>query len=161
MVTAQLPPGKELRNLMTVLLSAVVFAGAIAGGSLWYYGAFGEYFLRSVLISPDLVGELAYSEKKSQYHFDRIELSYIDPDSLQPISIQVDLETYGTIYQILAGGKNVSAEEQTTARFVSSSLPTLTFYVKASDGGGQSLFQQVQFAPDGDLFRVELRQGKR
>jgi len=159
MVEMQNPPGKEIRNLMTVLLSAMVFASMIAGFSLWYYSAMGEYFVRNVLLSPDVLDSVAYTEQKSRFTFDHIEFSYFDETRQMRKTFQIDRETYREIYKALARSKNNKPNEEVMNRFFHSNIAILSLYVRA-DGGGAQVFQEVQFSPNGDDFRIELRQEK-
>jgi len=160
---------KQIRNLLIVLVSGIACAAIMAGIMLHYYGVSGRYLIENVLLDPGMLSKLSYDEANAQskvfshYTFDHIEYSYWSPKEKKWKNIPVSPEQYRKFYDSIKNEKSVAdVSDDVDSRFGGSTTSTLTIFVKAQEGSSGSAvpkaFQTLQFAGDGEYYRVELRE---
>lgn len=158
---------KEIRNLVFVLSASVIAGFLFFLGLLYFYGPSGQYLINNVVLSPESLHQLSYTEgvKKStkqqlRFAFDRIELMRWDLSSKTWKQEKISKELYQELYAILlSGSKNVEASPQINDLFYKKLPLSISIYVKPesfSDVMESKIFQTMQFAEIGDYFRVEL-----
>ncbi len=156
---------KEVRNLLLVMGSAVACALALALWMLYQYNPTGRYLAKNVLLSPQIMSQISYPETDPKtgatlrYVFDSFEFSYFDTAKKTWSHSTVKPEAYREFYQAVAEDVSIlPISEEMRALF--SKTPPTTLLVHMHQGGatdGKITFQEVDFAPGGDFYRIQLR----
>lgn len=152
---------RQIRNILLVMGSAIAF-GLL---TLFLFVASGRennrYSLQEVLLSPEVIPQLAYRElgQGPPFVFDQVEFKYFHPQRQQWVTVEVSEELYRRFYERIR--EDVSLREldkETTALFEAKHPARLTLWVKSSNGKSteRQVFQEIGFAEKGDLYRVEL-----
>ena len=159
---------KQIRNLLMVLSLGIGSALALAGFLLYVYGPTGVYSVKNVMVSPSLVGGLTYADqnpssgKISRYTFEKIEFSYWQADKRQWSKRQISLDSYQRFYEAYAHENSLPiVGEEVIREFQQIPPAKIVVYVRlAGDDPKAALkaFQEVQFANEGDFYRVELHE---
>lgn len=156
---------REIRNLLTLLGAAIICAGLLTWGFLYYYGPSGRYLAGKTLLDPAIIDQVRYQDqhiptgKKIDFEFDRIELSYFDLEKKQMKKVSFSIENYEIFYKRVASLKsleNIDGNIQNLFRLAPPAL--LTIWMHPQQGkweGASQVFQVVQLIPEGD-FRVQL-----
>ena len=158
---------RQIYNLL-ILAGASLLCGILVAVSLiLYYGPTGSYVAGNVLLSPEVLEIVNYKDTHpntgaaTSFVFDSIELSYLDPVTKKPRLLQIGVDQYETVYQMIAQDKSLHPVSPEVVKAFYSSYPTtLTIRVKAekAKNGASKAFQQVIFIED--HYRIELREGK-
>lgn len=141
---------RQIRNLLAVLSIAVVAAAGVSAWMLYHYNPSGRYLAEDILLAPQLIGT-ASMDKKGNIVFKGVQ--YISADN-QELSVSQD--SYNAFYNAI--GKERSLQpipEEASKAFASGKIPLLV--LKIQRNGTVETFQEVQFAPQGDYYRVQLR----
>jgi hypothetical protein len=158
---------EQIRNLLLIIFSAVACGFALAGYMLYYYGPTGKYVVKNALLSPDVIESLsANSGQKSggntRFILDKIEFSFYNSSKREEQKVSLKPETYAKLYHLLSNDTSlIEVPEETMSLFYRSSPASLILTVrsenKVSAEESSKVFQEVQFASQGDYFRIELR----
>lgn len=162
-------PKKQVRNLLMVIGSGVGLALIVALAALYLYNPTGRYLVKNALLAPSVLSQMAYLESNegrkgnSLLIFDAIEYSFYDPTLKKMQKRFVKDSAYSAFYQQIAEEKSMESEtDEIIAAFAIPYPASLTIYVKseneASWQGFKKAFQQVQFAMQGDYFRIALHE---
>lgn len=158
---------QQVRTLLKVILSAVVAALVLVGSLLYYFGPSGRYVVKNALINPSLTPVLSYNDVNhktggtSRFVYDGIEFIYYDQRTQQQHTLSILPETYQTLYDKIANEKSLlEVPSEILNAFV---LPsTLSIMVRTDSHAPWQdetrVFQKVDFAPQGDYFRIELHE---
>lgn len=163
--------GKQIRNLLFVLIAGAACAFAITFFVLYNYGPMGHYVLKNALLSPEVISALSFNEKdgktgvNSKWMFDKIEYSYQDYDTKKRNTIPVNHEAYTNFYRLVAEEKSLT---DVPADVITSfnQLPIASLNVilqsekKLPISSDAKIFQEVQFLYKGDYYRIQLRESK-
>lgn len=150
-------PKSEVRNLLFVLCSAVLAAALFGSVLIYYYGGISGYRLTNVLLAPDTLDRMSYSESHIRYKFDRIE--FTEFDGRQWRQELVSPVQYRDIYSLLSSGTSIEPSSSVLQLFQASDPYTLKIWVKPESTRifeGSKIFQEVTFVQD--HFRVELHE---
>lgn len=158
---------KRVRNLIYVIGSGILFAVAITAFMLYKYNPSGRYLLSNTLLSPETIPQMSYNaydpktNGTSRFVFDKIEFSYFDFKNNQWISRTDSIINYGKFYQLVRSEKSVlNPSKEIIALFNQKPPATITLKVHTeSPAQWQATtknFQEVQFANEGDYFRIQL-----
>jgi len=158
----------QIRNFLTVIIGGTLSGVLIVAALLYIYGPTNTYKAENALLSPTVLEKLWYNTssastqgKMNRFSFQSIELLYFDKPSSRYITVQVPLERYGRFYNLVSGDIGTTESVELARLFDQTAAATLL--ITASTNGGSSSaiienFQQVQFSPDGDYYRVELKE---
>jgi hypothetical protein len=157
---------RDIRNILTVLSTAVICAGILASLFLYYYGPSGSYIAGHTLLDPAIIEQINFQDqhpqtgKKVHFAFDHIEFSYFDSQKGEIRLPSIPLETYQQFYSKVAFEK--SLDQVTLAiqdLFLQSCPSLLTIKMRTMEGERMTtkVFQVVQFVQE-DYFRVQLHQ---
>lgn len=152
----------EVRNLLTVVLGGVVTGFLIMGLLLYYYGPAGNYLVKHVLLTPEVLEQLSFSETRSDgvsesFVFDRVELSYWNSDLGVMENYEVDRNAYREFFLSVAEERSVDVYPEVERIFHGQHVATLRLKVRPLPGGDSRIFQMVQISPEQDYFRIQLR----
>lgn len=158
----------QIRNLLVVLSSALLTAVIIAGVLLHNYGPSGRYAFPDTLLAPDLVQALSFNDTNSKtggmsrFVFSDIEYQFYDDQTKQWRQLPVFVEQYANFYQSIGNQQSVPIDEDLVSHF-SEGLPSKLLIMAQTESSAQwqelkKPFQEVQFAKNGDYFRVQLRE---
>lgn len=166
---AERQKNRDVRNILTVLGSAVLCAVLLASIFLYYYGPSGRYLAGNTLLDPSIMDQINYQDqylqtgKKVRFTFDRIEFSYFDSQNGQMHIFPISLDTYQDFYKQVASDKSLLEVTQNIQNlFPQSHSSLLTISMRAKEGpesGATKVFQVVQFIPE-DYFRIQLHEKK-
>lgn len=144
---------KQIRNLLTVLAAAIVAAGGISAWMLYHYNPSGIYYAQNVLLAPELIGT-AQDSRKGKVFFEEVQYVYPTGQSEQSLTLPQDL--YAAFYKSIAHDQSVQPiPEELIASFAQGKNPRLI--LKMQSNGLSETFQEVNFSPSGDYYRVQLR----
>lgn len=158
----------QIRNFLSVIIGGTLSGLLIVAALIYIYGPTYTYKAENVLLSPEVLNKLWYNtslpstgEQMNRFSFQAVELLYFDRPSSRYITVEVPLERYGNFYKLVTGDVGTTESDELAEHF--SETPAATLLIKASTNGGTSRtvtenFQQVHFSPDGDYYRVELKE---
>lgn len=149
-------PRREIRNFLLAIGAGLLIALAAIGGGAYCHDRRGVYTLANVLLAPEMMGDTKLFDRDPSTHierewrFDQIEVATSD-GATYPLSG----EAYGRLYALVAKQRSGPA---TPELFEKGYKLSLTFSPAGRYAASYEprLFQEVEIAPDGDHFRVEL-----
>ena len=161
---------KEIWGLLLLLGSSVVSALLVVGYMAYYWGPSGGYSLNNVLLAPSSLTTLSYQEvdpvtgggPRMVFH----QLTYIHgvQDGREWRQDSITEKAYAAFYELVSAEKSVREVDSAIHElFMRGSLSSLQLRVRAEMGRASvasRIFQEVNFSPDGDYYRVELRLDK-
>lgn len=158
---------KQIRTLLGVFGSALLSAFLITAFFVYFYSPSGTYRIQNALIDPQLVDKLAFNDNnpktgaQDRYVYDGITFSYYDGKKSQ--SIPVSPGKYQKFYKVIQ--HDVSLQEvpnEIQMSFNQENIAKLIVQVRTESHAAwqdnTKPFQQVHFLPNGDYYRVELRE---
>ena len=152
---------KQIRNLVAVLGSGVAAAILFALFMLHYYGPTGSYVAGNALLSPEMITQLSSHGAKVKTRFSVEDISFSYFDSKQWRKKTISLEAYANLYNVLKGDKSLSpADESTIRQFNKGPLATVSFTIKSDNDVAPKLFQEIQFANEGNVYRIMSLNGE-
>ncbi len=144
----------EIRNLILVVVAAVVIAGVAVGVMKRPLG-------KSVVLAPDALTaelQLSGSDLQRAWVFSRVD--FYDAARRHH---EVRPEAYAAFYEMIAGEKSVRKAEELACHFESLAVPTLLLTLdpagRFSAAVSPRRVLRVEFSPDGQLCRVERKGG--
>lgn len=159
---------KQIRNLLIVIFAGVLVAGYFAFMMINYYNPSGSYLVSNILLSPETLPLLNYKEvnpttgKATHLVFNDLEFAYWQPKLRNWQRVSVTQSAYQQFYRSI---QSDSSLDDTAANisdlFYVAPPATLTLSVRAVDESRSSnnkVFQTVQFAAEGNYFRIELHE---
>jgi hypothetical protein len=161
-------PRQQISRLLIVLASGVICALLFALTMLYNYGPTGRYFVKNVLLSPEMIPSLSYVEnnpnsgKLARFVFNRIAYTYWNPEKKEWNRVLVDQKHYGQFYEIVAEDKNIVDVSDELVTLFYREKPSRLIISVHTDIANPMLsderpFQSVEVLPDSDYFRIELR----
>lgn len=156
---------KEIRNILAVLLSAVLFGGLIAGFMIYRYGPTGRYIAGNVLLSPGILDKINYPDihaatgRKARFVFNAAELSVYDKKTGKMLRQTADAEAYQRFYQSVASIESLEKVSGEIKEGFSRSQPATLVITMRPDyvakGEEPKIFQVIQFL-ENDYFRIQV-----
>ncbi len=155
-------PKKEVQSLIFMLSSAVFVAFVVVVCLVYYFGSSGTYLLRDILISPDALKRISFTEEDSSFVFNKIEFVRADSHGREWGRFAVSKQSYEAFYKLVAHERSLPRiSDEMIQQFAIIVPSVLTIMVQARDNegarGSGSFFQQVEFLDNEDLFRVQMR----
>lgn len=161
---------QEIRNILTVLGTAIICAILLAFVLIYYYSPSGLYIAGNTLLDPSVMEQLNIQDKSSKrghqidFILDRIEFSYLNSQN-QIRKQKIPLEVYGKFYSLIASEKSLKElPDHIHDLFIKSHPAVLSITMHTVENSIQSptkIFQQVESIEE-DYFRIQLheRQGE-
>jgi hypothetical protein len=160
---------QQIRNLLVVLGSGFLAACLLGLFMLYHYGPSGQYLGRDALLSPRMTQDLNYNDYNSKtngdsrFIYDKSEFAYYDTTTKQLKKITVSEKHYQDFYNLIANDISIlNPTDLDVGRFSKGNLATLTLLVKTESPAAwqaqTKTFQEVQIVPEGDYYRIELRE---
>lgn len=161
------PTGKLIRDLILVFSLGMLSAVLVALATLYYLGPTGSYKAESILLSPEVMAQLSYSDISPQtgnpipFTFDRIEFLHFNRKTREWRRSTIDKEAYANFYSMISSDRSLSVvPEQVLSFFKRESPSTLTLTVKkegVNSGTEESRsFQEVQILNFDDYYRIQV-----
>ncbi|MFZ0564969.1 MAG: hypothetical protein WAM28_02090 [Chlamydiales bacterium] len=153
---------REVRNLILMLGSGVCAAFLITVIIVYYFGSSGTYLLRNILVDPNVVMEEAsFKSKRTPFIFNKIDFVHEQSEKGKKEQFSVSAKNYTHFYSKVAKAKSLPAlTEETVKQFEWIPSSTLILFVRSRDhlelNEEETVFQQIQFLDQGDIFRVQL-----
>lgn len=159
---------QHIKQVIVVLLSAVVCASLLAVLMLYRYGPTGHYVAGNALLSPAVIHQVNYKDshpstgKGVSFVFNSIEFSYFDILDHQQKRLTVSPEAYEKIYGMIANEQSLlEVTDKIQMGFETVNNPATMMIIMRTDLSDVSkpitkVFQLVQFA-NTDHFRIQLR----
>lgn len=159
---------KQIEVLLGVLAAGLAAGVILAVVMLYYYNPSGSYLAKNVLLDPDSAYSLRYVEpgakakSDNRYVFDGAYFSYYDPELNQVRPIPVDKEKYAEFYKSVANESSlVEPDSHIEALFSQPQPAVLSLKVRRvgedASKGAESVFSRIEFAYEGDFYRIQLR----
>lgn len=161
-------PRKEVQNLILMLSSAVFVAFVAVVGLVYYFGSSGTYLLRDILISPDAIQRISFTDynpetgERAPFIFNKIEFIRAESRGREWGRYAVSKQSYEEFYNIVSYERSIPRISDATVEQFEIIVPsTLTIFVQARDNKGTQengfIFQRVEFLDNEDVFRVQMR----
>ncbi len=155
----------HIRTLIIVMGGAILLALSLSIGMLYYYNPPGSYLAGNMLLDPNLLPSLRFSEAikrggdQTPFVFSGIEYTYYDQDLKKWNVISVDLNRYQILYHLIAMERSyVEISDQIKNSFLAPPPSTLSIKVRrANTIDTTSELLKIDFATDGDVYRISLR----
>ena len=159
--------GKLIRDLLMVFSLGMVSAVLVALATLYYFGPTGSYKAENILLSPEVMAQLSFSDISPQtgtpipYTFDRIEFQHFNVETREWRRSTVDKEAYANFYSMISGDRSLTVVPEDVISFFNKQSPsTLTLTVKkkgVNSGSEESrTFQEVQILNFNDYYRIQI-----
>jgi hypothetical protein len=150
---------QQIGRLFLVIFSGIAAAVALSVFFLYFYGPSGTYKLDNVLLSPEVSEGLRYQEKGQGYRFSHFEFLYYQEETNNWKSVAVNEERYRRFYDMVKGDKGESlAGDRLKEPFYETNPAILSLVVKKEGAQDEQVFQELQIAVKGDVYRVQLRE---
>lgn len=155
---------QQVRNLLLVLASAVISGCLIVGAMIHYWGPAGDYVLHDLLLAPDVLPQLSYSESGSNTRgasrlvFDRIEYRHFHDAQRQWRVVDVPLHVYQKFYDQIKFDRSIlGPHDDLATHFDSTQNPRLTIWVKSTGDAPMErrVIQELSFSKE-RLYRVAM-----
>jgi len=160
---------KEIRTLLGVLASSITVAIGMSALLLYVYSPTGNYMAANVILAPHITKDLYFSEKNNKKlatWLDHVEYQFWDLESHSWKQSRVDEGLYAQFYQLIAQKESIDPQSNNVSALFEQKRPTSLWIFtqsRSSDNlqGTPRIFQTIQFAEQGDYFRVELHTDRR
>jgi len=160
---------RQIKVLTGVLSAGLGFGVVIALGMLYWYNPTGSYSASHTLLDPANAFSLHFAEPGSKgktegrYIFDGMQFSVYEINHKKTISTPVNQEQYAALYHKIANEKSLVAPGQEIQHLFHQGYPAtleLKVRMKGEDlsKGIETIFSKIEFTPNGDYYRVQLRQ---
>lgn len=153
---------RQIRHFFTVIFAGVICAAFLSAFFLYYYSPTGTYQVEKVLIAPEGLSQISFSDNGRKYTFDHLEYLHFDQNENQWRREKITDAQYAAFYKLVAGQESLlGVDDEMRSRFTRGNPSMLTVVVRTEGGGiATKVFQQLQFVQGGDYFRVELLREK-
>lgn len=170
MIDSRAPPiKKQVRNLLTVILSGIIAALLITTFFLYQYSPSGKYLVKNALIDPQNAETLAFNDYNpktngtSRYIFNGFLLSYYDKPSRQKKHINLSVNDYKNFFEVIKNDLSIlEIPSEIEVLFNLDDIAKLTIQVRTESHAAWQdnikTFQQVQLLPNEEYYRIELRE---
>jgi len=159
---------RQVRNLLSIFAGAAGLALIVSLFMIYNYGPNGRYFLKNVLLEPSTTISLSFDDlnpktkASSRYIFDGINFTYYDA-AKKLVAIKVSPGQYAQFFQATNGDESLAqVPGDILSLFTIGTSAKLVLSTKTeSDASWQfnsKPLQEVQFAKNGDYFRIQLRE---
>lgn len=161
---------KQIRTLLLVFGSGLTMGIFIALAMLYYYNPTGSYLARNVLLAPENATSMRYldtdktkKEGGRRYILDDIEYSYSENNSRQYKRLHVDMEKYAAFYNAVSNDASLTdVDDKIRGLFNAPLASSILLKVRTENSvkyqGDSKPFLTIDFAADGNHFRVQLRE---
>lgn len=145
---------QQARTVVALFGSAFGVGVLILALLAYRYSPTGGHLLDQVLVSPNLLPDLVLSSSIGErLKFDRIEYSFVNNQTGRPETVRVSESSYRRFYDKVAEDGSDGKERE----FPSAGVARLLLWLRpAGESGDKQLLQEVQFSPEGSLYRVLL-----
>lgn len=154
-----------------VITMAVSSAFLLSGVLAYHYGPSGRYLAHNTLLAPNLITKLDYNDTNpktggsSRFVFEDILFSFYDSAAKQKRVLHISPEQYAQFYKLITNDKSLeNAPQDVITSFYTEKIASLIIKVRTESHAAwqdeTKTFQQVDFVPEGDLYRIELHEEK-
>ncbi len=161
--SSDIPAKVQIRNLLIVIGSGVIFAMAIAAFMLGAYNPSGRYKAQNVLLAPETAKVRAeFRGDKELEFYEGVEFDYVKYANFDRESKLRNKPLYQKFYALVKDDESIQELPVKVQELFDRNPATLTFYVlKPGKISAWQIhnFQVLQFANGGDYYRVELHTG--
>lgn len=148
----------EIKNLILLLGSAIGVAVLFSVFMIYYYGPSGEYYVRNIMLSPEMTPKLDFVDgaKGGRFVFDKAEFRYFDSETNSWKTKILSADNYRAVYELLENEASLTdVPTEVISLFNTPNPATLTLFVKSDKI--TKVFQEIVFVFNGDYYRVMLR----
>jgi|GEM_PF-1053688 len=158
----------QIRNLLGVMLSGILIACFFSSVLLYKYSPSGQYKISNVMLSPNIIESLNFNDSNSKtktisrFVFDKIEFEY---DDLQKgkLKSEVSNDQYTIFYEEVKSDKSLkTVSDEMKNSFNKGRLAKLKILIRTESGATwqamEKSFQEIDFSPQGNYYRVQLRE---
>lgn len=160
----------QIRTLLLVIGSGVMLAVLLALLSLQFYSPTGSYTAKNVLLAPESLASMRFADGTTReggtprYVFAAIEFSFYDGSLKKWSTRPVSLDQYASFYSLVENEKSIAeATKAVEDAFRSPYLTSLVIKVRQDGASARqpsaSAVIEVDFADEGDYYRIQLRGG--
>jgi hypothetical protein len=161
---------RRIRNLLLLIFSSIAFAGLFTFFMINHFGPSGRYMAKNALLAPMRMVDLQFNDYNpktggsSRFVFDKIEFSHYDPATSKWERLPVTHEQYARFYALIEGDESLGGDDngEVSRLFHDAHMASLVMTIRTeSDAQWQAVtkvFQEIHFVPDGNHYRIELRE---
>ena len=160
---------RQIRNLLFITGSALLFSFAFSVLFLYNYGPTGTVVIKDVLLSPDILAGLNFNDtnKKtggmSRFIFDKIQFEYDDLQNGTREKKIVSNDAYRAFYEKIKSNKSLlDLNDEIKNAFNKGRNANLKIYVRTTSSTPlqflEKVFQEIEFSKNDNYFRVQLRE---
>jgi len=158
----QLTPKRQIIHLLTLILAGALCAIALTFLTLYYYNPEAHYVVKNALLSPQTLKLIKKPRpgKRESTNSEHLYFSYQDPISKKNLSNPIDLDVYQKFYQLISEDQSLNnLPPDLPGSFDQRPAASLILNVANNQDEDQK-FQEIQFLPQGDYYRVQLREAQ-
>jgi hypothetical protein len=160
---------KQIKVLLAILGAGLAAGVLITFSILHYYNPSGSYVAKNILLDPENAYTLRFVEPGLKATSDRrsvfegMYFSYFDTQKKQFKSMLVPKKKYAELYDRIAHDTSIlNPSNEVKSLFNQAHLSTLALKVRSITQdplkGVEVNFSEIDFSPDGDYYRILLRQ---
>lgn len=150
---------RAIKNILILLVSAILCGGLLTGFFLYVYGPTGYYLTGNILLNPSIIEKINYQDKdldtglKVHFMFDHTDVSFFDLKSSTIKQKELSTGEYASFFQVVSSDKSLeNASPQVIAQFRHSQPLLLTTVMQVAEFSKTSkrtqVFQQAQILED-------------
>lgn len=152
----------QIKQVLFVLLAAVLGGFILAFSLIWHYGPTGKYKASQSIIAPEIIQGINFKDlhpktgKLTLFQFDTTEFVYFDFITGKWIQMPIPLETYASFYSFIQQDESLDNPSPDIVNLFQHSTPTaLVTTVRTEVLPTAKAFQVIQFTKEG-YYRVKL-----
>ena len=161
---------QEIRNLLLIIGGGAALAIGAVFYLVLYHSPTGSILAKEALLSPKMMqNNLHFSEKNpktgknSRFIFDQVQIHSFNQITKKQAQTTLSNAQYRKIFSLIGGDWSLKEVSNTIfSRFITSLPLSMQLLVKTENSAEwervEKLFQRVDFAYQGDYFRVSLKQ---
>lgn len=156
----------QITMLFVVIGASVIAACAIAMTFLYYYNPTGSYIAGKMLVEPDRLEKMGYSEAvvrggdNTPFVLAEIRFGHFDSALKGWVNTPVDMDKYARFFSLIAADTSLSEINDTIRAGFLQGHPSKLILSAKRAGSVQDTkteFLQVDFSNEGNYYRINLR----
>lgn len=159
----------QASGLIALIASAIVCAVAVTAFMVYQWGPSGSYSIRKTLLDPELIPVLSFNAvnaktgSEDRFVFGKITFSYFNvPEQRMEIET-ISVQNYSDFYATVNSDRSLAeVSSDIEGLFLRGNPARLLIHTQTESTAkwqeATQVFQEVQFADEGNFYRVQLRE---
>lgn len=152
----------QVKQIVTVLFSAVLGGFLLAFFLIWYYGPTGQYKADQTILSPEILQHINFKDahpntgQNVKFIYDKTDFVYFDNIRGRWVQKEIPLNIYDEFYLTISADKSLVDPKDDVLKLFQQPSPTaLVTTVRTDVSPAAKAFQVIQFTRE-DYYRVKL-----